>query len=124
MADHSSARDGRPPAEHRAINESYLAESEETEQQRIGAVQHALQTAILAVGQRYRGSSVPEVEQALLAAIEEAGIPEQPHKWVHDTAAEIAGGRLVVMNAHEQELLGRPHEQVGRPVDPERDRTS
>ncbi|HEX5534391.1 MAG TPA: hypothetical protein VFX33_11675 [Actinomycetales bacterium] len=124
MADHRSARDGIPPAEHWAINQSSLGESEETEQQRIGAVQHALQTAILAVGERYSGSSVAEVEQALLTAIEEAGIPEQPHKWVHDTAAEIAGGRLVVMNQHEQELLGRPNEQVRRPVDPERDRTS
>jgi hypothetical protein len=108
-------------AQHRAMN---LTESEETEQQRIGAVQHALQSVILAVGERYHGSDLGTVEAALLAAIADAGIPEQPHKWVHDTAAEIAGGRLVVMNAREQELLGRPHEKVRRPVDPERDTTS
>ncbi len=113
-----------PHPEHGATNQGSLAESEETEQQRIGAVQHALQTVIVDVGKRHQGSSVDEVEHALTTAIADAGVPAQPHKWVHDTAVEIAGGRLVVMNQHEQELLGRPHEKVGRPVDPERDTTS
>ncbi|HEX5512617.1 MAG TPA: hypothetical protein VFX41_12960 [Actinomycetales bacterium] len=116
--------DGKPPVEHRASYQGSLAESDESEQQRIAAVQHALQTVILAVGERHQGAPVAEVEEALTNAIAEAGIPAQPHKWVHDTAVEIAGGRLVVMNAHEQELLGRPHEKVRRPVDPERDTTS
>ena len=31
-------------------------------------------------------------------AIEAAGIPEQPEKWVADTAGEIAAGRVVVID--------------------------
>jgi len=123
MVDHRFEPVGRPPADDRAINLTELAESDESEQQRIGAVQHALQTVILEVGRRYEGSPVADVEQALTAAISDAGIPEQPHKWVHDTAVEIAGGGLVGMNQHGQERLGRPSERI-RPVDPERDTTS
>jgi hypothetical protein len=36
--------------------------------------------------------------ERLAAAIEAAGLPEQPHKWVADTAAEIAAGRSVVVD--------------------------
>lgn len=43
------------------------------------------------------GDQIP-VRAALEEAIGTAGLPEQPEKWVSDTAAEIAAGRTVVVD--------------------------
>lgn len=40
-----------------------------------------------------------EVEAALREEIDLAGLPEQPAPWVNNTAAEIAAGRTVVVDA-------------------------
>ena len=51
---------------------------------------------------RYEGSPVPEIEQALQAALVAAGLGEQPAPWVHSTAIEIAAGRIVVADGRAQ----------------------
>jgi hypothetical protein len=89
----------------------------------IGAVQHTLQQIVLSLTRTHRDEPVEEVRRALTGAIDAAGIPEQPEKWVTDAAADISAGRLLVMNAREERLLGDPGERVD-PVDPETDRTS
>lgn len=94
-----------------------------TEEQRVAAVQHKLQQIVLSVARTHSGEPVEDVRDVLAMAIAAAGITEQPEKWVADTAAEIAGGRLVVLNADEDRRLGVAREAVD-PVDPETDRTS
>ena len=45
------------------------------------------------------GGQDPELVRAALAdRIAAAGLPEQPEKWVADTADEIAGGRRLVVD--------------------------
>jgi predicted subunit of tRNA(5-methylaminomethyl-2-thiouridylate) methyltransferase len=65
-------------------------------------VQHAAQVTIQEIVDRlattHRGED-PEVTRAALAqAIADAGLPEQPEKWVSDTATEVAAGRQVVID--------------------------
>lgn len=94
-----------------------------TEEQRVAAVQHKLQQIVLSVARTHSGEPVDDVREVLAMAIAAAGIPEQPQKWVADTASEITSGRLVVLNTDEDRRLGVPREALD-PVDPETDRTS
>ena len=44
------------------------------------------------------GGDLDAVRAELAQALAEAGLPEQPQKWVSDTAAEIVAGRTVVVD--------------------------
>ena len=44
------------------------------------------------------GDDVEQVRAELARAIAAAGLPEQPEKWVTDTAAEIVAGRPVIVD--------------------------
>lgn len=46
----------------------------------------------------HRGEDKDVARAALAAAIADAGLPEQPQKWVADTATEIAAGRDVIVD--------------------------
>jgi predicted subunit of tRNA(5-methylaminomethyl-2-thiouridylate) methyltransferase len=65
-------------------------------------VQHEAQVTIQDIVDRlaatHRGED-PDVARAALAqAIADAGLPEQPEKWVRDTAAEVVAGRQIVID--------------------------
>ena len=46
----------------------------------------------------HRGEDQDATRAALARAIADAGLPEQPEKWVTDTADEIAAGRTIVID--------------------------
>ncbi len=65
-------------------------------------VQHEAQVTIQDIvdglAATHRGED-PDVARAALAqAIADAGLPEQPEKWVRDTATEVVAGRQVVID--------------------------
>lgn len=64
------------------------------QQQAQGAIQGIVER--LAAG--HAGGDVDQVRAELARAIAEAGLPEQPEKWVADTAGEIVAGRTVVVD--------------------------
>lgn len=59
-----------------------------------------IQQLVTQVREDHYGDDLETVQAALARAIEGSGLPEQPHKWVGDTAAEIASGRHVVADRH------------------------
>ena len=65
-------------------------------------MQHEAQVTIQEIVDRlastHRGEDPDVVRAALAQAIADAGLPEQPEKWVRDTATEIAAGRQVVID--------------------------
>ncbi|GAB2679360.1 hypothetical protein [Thalassiella azotivora] len=88
--------------------------------EQVADVQHRLQQIVVSVARTHSKAPVDDVEQTLRMAMDGAAIPEQPEKWVRDTAIEIASGRIVVMNAHEQDALGIPRDALDREiVDPQ-----
>jgi hypothetical protein len=46
----------------------------------------------------HRGEDPDATRAALSRAIQDAGLPEQPEKWVGDTANEISAGRALVVD--------------------------
>jgi hypothetical protein len=60
--------------------------------------QQKIQQIIDQVAGEHRGDDVDAVRAALARALDEAGLPEQPEKWVSDTGAEIASGRRLVVD--------------------------
>ena len=46
----------------------------------------------------HRGEDQDATRAALARAIEDAGLPEQPEKFVRDTAAEVVAGRQLVID--------------------------
>ena len=65
-------------------------------------VQQAAQVTVQEIVDRFatthRGED-PDVARAALAqAIADADLPEQPEKWVRDTATEVVAGRQVVID--------------------------
>ena len=62
--------------------------------------QEFLQQLVTRVREDHYGEELSVVEEALSQAVAASGLPEQPHKWVGDTAAEIASGRHVVVDRH------------------------
>jgi predicted subunit of tRNA(5-methylaminomethyl-2-thiouridylate) methyltransferase len=65
-------------------------------------MQHEAQVSIQEIVDRlavtHRGED-PDVTRAALAqAIADAGLPEQPEKWVRDTATEVSAGRQIVVD--------------------------
>jgi hypothetical protein len=80
----------------------------EEDPEQVAAVQHKLQQIVVSVARTHSRAPVDDVRHVLVTAIGAAGIPEQPHKWIDDTANEIAEGRLVVLNARESRRAGIP----------------
>jgi hypothetical protein len=70
-------------------------------------VQQQAQVTIQEIVDRFAGTHAgedPEVTRAALAeAIADAGLPEQPEKWVSDTATEIAAGRQIVVDRNRRD---------------------
>lgn len=60
--------------------------------------QQLLQRITAQVTADHSGADVDVVRDALSGAIAEHGFPEQPQKWVDDTAGEISQGRHVVVD--------------------------
>ncbi len=60
--------------------------------------QQLLQRITAQVTADHSGADVDVVRDALSGAIAEHGFPEQPKKWVDDTASEISQGRHVVVD--------------------------
>jgi hypothetical protein len=60
--------------------------------------QQRIQQVVDQVAAQYTGDDVEEARGVLARALEEAGLPEQPEKWVSDTAAEITAGRRLVVD--------------------------
>ncbi len=60
--------------------------------------QQLLQRIVAQVTADHSGGDVDRVRDALSGTIAEQGFPEQPAKWVDDTAAEISQGRHVVVD--------------------------
>ena len=60
--------------------------------------QQRIQQIVDRVAAEHQGDDVEVVRSALARALEEAGLPEQPEKWVSDTGAEIASGRRLVID--------------------------
>jgi hypothetical protein len=60
--------------------------------------QQLLQRITAQVIADHSGDDVDVVRDALAGSIAEHGFPEQPQKWVDDTAAEISQGRHVVVD--------------------------
>jgi len=65
-------------------------------------VQHEAQVTIQDIVDRlaatHRGEDPDVARDALAQAIADAGLPEQPEKWVRDTATEVVAGRQVVID--------------------------
>ena len=65
-------------------------------------VQHEAQVTIQDIVDRLaatgRGEDPDAIRAALAQAIADAGLPEQPEKWVRDTATEVVAGRQVVID--------------------------
>ena len=65
-------------------------------------VQHEAQVTIQDIVDRlaatHRGEDPDVLRAALAQAIADAGLPEQPEKWVRDTATEVAAGRKIVID--------------------------
>lgn len=59
-----------------------------------------LQSLVAEVAEEHGGGEVDAAEEALREKIAASGLPEQPVKWVRDTASEIAEGRHVVVDRH------------------------
>ncbi|PWJ52703.1 hypothetical protein SAMN06264364_11874 [Quadrisphaera granulorum] len=57
-----------------------------------------LQHIVSEVHAEHAGGDVDVVREALTRLIAERGFPEQPQKWVDDTAAELSQGRHVVVD--------------------------
>jgi hypothetical protein len=60
--------------------------------------QETIQQIVDEVTNEHSGQDPELVRAALAERIAAAGLPEQPEKWVADTAAEIAGGRRLVVD--------------------------
>lgn len=61
--------------------------------------QAAIQVVVDEVGARVGADRDPAVvREQLERGIAAAGLPQQPEKWVRDTAAELAAGREVVVD--------------------------
>ncbi len=65
-------------------------------------VQHEAQVTIQEIVDRlastHSGEDPDVVRSALAQAVADAGLPEQPEKWVRDTATEVAAGRQMVID--------------------------
>jgi hypothetical protein len=60
--------------------------------------QQRIQEIVDRVAAQHQGDDVEVVREALARALAEAGLPEQPEKWVSDTGGEIASGRRLVVD--------------------------
>lgn len=77
-----------------------------------------LQQIVSEVHAEHAGEDVDVVREALSGRIAERGFPEQPQKWVDDTAGEVSQGRHVVVDrelgvdAPLEETAGNAHEKT------------
>jgi len=58
--------------------------------------QATIQEIVDRLSQTHRGEDPDAIRAALTRAMADAGIPEQPEKWMKDTADEIPPGRTLV----------------------------
>jgi hypothetical protein len=59
-----------------------------------------IQSLVAEVSEEHTGGDLAAAEAALSSKIQASGLPEQPQKWVTDTASEIVEGRHVVVDRH------------------------
>ncbi|MEJ5943817.1 hypothetical protein WDZ17_00725 [Pseudokineococcus basanitobsidens] len=72
----------------------------------IASLQHRIQQAVISVMVGGFGLPRRQVGELLARALADAGIPDQPAPWMRTAAAEIAVGRLLVLNtAHIPDYL-------------------
>lgn len=76
-----------------------------------------IQRLVTTVRAEHYGDELDVVEAALSRAIEDSGLPEQPHKWIGDTAAEIASGRHVVVDRHLAVASGEGADEIPAEAD-------
>lgn len=62
--------------------------------------QKFIQSLVSEVTERFSGEPLDVIVAALSQRIAAAGLPQQPEKWVSDTASEISDGRHVVVDRH------------------------
>ena len=60
--------------------------------------QAAIQEVVDRLAVTHRGAEPDDTRAALDQAFAAAGIPEQPEKWMRDTAAEIVAGRALIVD--------------------------
>jgi hypothetical protein len=60
--------------------------------------QETIQDVVDAVTNEHSGQDPEVIRAALADRLAAAGVPEQPEKWISDTADEIAGGRRLVVD--------------------------
>jgi hypothetical protein len=60
--------------------------------------QETIQDVVDAVANQHSGQDPDLVRAALADQLAAAGLPEQPEKWISDTADEIAAGRRLVVD--------------------------
>jgi ABC-type glutathione transport system ATPase component len=69
--------------------------------------QHEAQVTIQEIIDRlattHRGEDPDAIRAALAQAIADAGLPEQPEKFVRDTAAELSAGRQVIIDRNRRD---------------------
>jgi hypothetical protein len=61
-------------------------------------VQETIQQIVDRLSTTHRGEDKQATRAALSQALADAGIGEQPEKWMQDTATEIVAGRTVVID--------------------------
>lgn len=76
-----------------------------------------IQELVTRVREDHYGDELDVVEAALSQAIEASGLPEQPHKWIGDTSAEIASGRHVVVDRHLAVASGEGADEIPAEAD-------
>jgi hypothetical protein len=65
--------------------------------------QVTLQEIVQRLAATHRGGDPEATRAALGEAIRDAGLPEQPEKWVSDTADEITAGRTLVVDRNRRD---------------------
>lgn len=80
--------------------------------------QRLLQEIVSEVHAAHAGGDVDVVREALTRGLADRGFPEQPAKWVDDTAAEMSQGRHVVVDrelgvdTHLEETTGNAEQKT------------
>jgi hypothetical protein len=95
-------------------DEIAASSAEEADVARSQDVKAVLQGIIDELGPSFADQPPALVRQRLVAAIADAGLPEQPASWVESAVAELSAGRGLVMDARYEVGPQRPG-----PSDPE-----
>jgi hypothetical protein len=98
-------------------DEIATSSAEEADVARSQDVKAVLQGIINELGPTFAGLPPALVRERLVAALADAGLPEQPAAWVESAVAELSAGRGLVMDARYEVGPARPG-----PSDPESQR--